>query len=235
MEDYVKRLIIKLSGEVLATGKGYGIYDEFLMMIAKSIQKIQAKEIQIGVVIGAGNFWRGRENEKMERAAADSMGMLGTIMNSVALSDALNRLNVTNRIVTAIGVDKIGELFNRDYAIRYLNEGEVLILAGGTGSPFFSTDSGAALRAAELKADCILMAKKIDGVYDKDPLLHKNAHKFDHLTYQEVLDRKLGVMDLTAITLCMENNIPIKVFSLEDPDNIVKVIEEAHLGTTITA
>lgn len=230
----MKRMILKLSGEVFAGGRGHGIDDAFLAVLAEKLADLKREGFELAIVIGAGNFWRGRQTQTMEKSAADHMGMLGTIMNSIALCDALNQHGVENRLYTAFVVEGIGERYNRDRVDRALRKGYVAVLAGGTGAPFFSTDSGVALRACELGADRILLAKNVDGVYDKDPALHPDAARFDRLTYDQVVDRRLRVMDLTATMLCMENNIPIHVFDLTDPDNILRAARGEHIGTLVT-
>ncbi len=228
-----KRVILKLSGEVLAGKKGFGVDDDVVAEVAGYIKKLSDAGVQVGVVIGAGNFWRGRSNKRMERTTADYMGMMGTVMNSLAMADALKFLGVKNNILSAISMTQLAECYNREKAVQYLDEGSVVIFSAGTGSPFFSTDTTAALRAAEIDAELILLAKRIDGVYDSDPNINSNAKKYESLSYSEVLAQKLGVMDFTAITLCMDNQIPIAVFDLNVPENILKACEGINVGTMI--
>ena len=228
-----KRVILKLSGEVLAGKKGFGVDDDVIAEVAGYIKRLSDAGVQVGVVIGAGNFWRGRSNKRMERTTADYMGMMGTVMNSLAMADALKFLGVKNNILSAISMTQLAECYNREKAVQYLEQGSVVIFSAGTGSPFFSTDTTAALRAAEIDAELILLAKRIDGVYDSDPNINSNAKKYESLSYSDVLAQKLGVMDFTAITLCMDNQIPIAVFDLNVPENILKACEGINVGTMI--
>ncbi len=234
MDFKYKRVILKLSGEVLAGKKGFGVDDDVVAEVAGYVKKITDAGIQVGIVIGAGNFWRGRSNKRMERTTADYMGMMGTVMNSLAMADALKYLGVKNHMLSAIPMTPLAESYNREKAIGYIEAGEVVIFSAGTGSPFFSTDTTAALRAAEMDAELILLAKRIDGVYDCDPMLNPNAKKYDTLSYSEILNKKLGVMDFTAITLCMDNQIPIAVFDLNVPENILRACEGQNVGTIVT-
>ena len=234
MDFKYKRVILKLSGEVLAGKKGFGVDDDVVAEVAGYVKKITDAGIQVGVVIGAGNFWRGRSNKRMERTTADYMGMMGTVMNSLAMADALKFLGVKNHMLSAIPMTPLAESYNREKAIGYIEAGEVVIFSAGTGSPFFSTDTTAALRAAEMDAELILLAKRIDGVYDCDPMLNPNAKKYETLSYSEILNKKLGVMDFTAITLCMDNHIPIAVFDLNVPENILRACEGQNVGTIVT-
>lgn len=234
MDFKYKRVILKLSGEVLAGKKGFGIDDDVVAEVAGYVKKITDAGIQVGVVIGAGNFWRGRSNKRMERTTADYMGMMGTVMNSLAMADALKYLGVKNHMLSAIPMTPLAESYNREKAIGYIEAGEVVIFSAGTGSPFFSTDTTAALRAAEMDAELILLAKRIDGVYDCDPMLNPNAKKYETLSYSEILNKKLGVMDFTAITLCMDNQIPIAVFDLNVPENILRACEGQNVGTIVS-
>ena len=228
-----KRVILKLSGEVLAGKKGFGIDDDVVAEVAGTIKKLADAGVEVGVVIGAGNFWRGRSNKRMERTTADYMGMMGTVMNSLAMADALKFLGVKNHILSSISMTQLAECYNREKAVNYLNEGAVVIFSAGTGSPFFSTDTTAALRAAEIDAELILLAKRVDGVYDSDPALNPNAVKYETLSYSEILSKKLAVMDFTAITLCMDNSIPIAVFDLNVPENIMKACSGINVGTMV--
>ena len=231
-----KRVVLKLSGEALAGAKGYGIDPEVVESIAKQIQKVNNTGLEVAIVNGGGNIWRGLSgsSQGMDRATADYMGMLATIINSLALQDALESLGVSTRVQTAIEMRQIAEPYIRRRAIRHLEKKRVVIFAAGTGNPYFSTDTTAALRAAEIEADAILMAKKnVDGVYDCDPLTNENAVKFDRLDYLEVIQRGLGVMDSTAISLCMENKIPIIVFNIDTPSNILRVASGENIGTIV--
>ncbi len=235
-EPQFKRVVLKLSGEALAGAKGFGINTEVVDTIAKEIKMIVSLGVQVAVIVGGGNIWRGMsENAKgMERATADYMGMLATVINSLALQDALEDEDVDTRVQTAIEMRQIAEPYIRRRAVRHLEKGRVVIFAAGTGNPYFSTDTTAALRAAEIEADVILMAKKnADGVYDSDPRKNPNAKKFEVLEYMEVLSRGLEVMDSTATTLCMDNNIPMIVFSIDEPGNILKVVTGSNIGTRV--
>ncbi len=233
MDLKYKRVVLKLSGEVLAGGKGFGIDGEMVNRIATHIKTMTEKGVEVAVVIGAGNFWRGRSSQNMTRTTADYMGMMGTVMNSLAMADALKYNNVPNVVMSAIAMTQLAESYNRERAVSYLSEGKVVLFAAGTGSPFFSTDTTAALRAAEMDAELILLAKRIDGVYDADPMINPDAKKYDKLDYSEVLNKKLAVMDFTAITLCMDNLIPIAVFDLNQPENILKACSGENVGTII--
>ncbi len=233
MDLKYKRVVLKLSGEVLAGGKGFGIDGEMVNRIATHIKTMTENGVEVAVVIGAGNFWRGRSSQNMTRTTADYMGMMGTVMNSLAMADALKYNDVPNVVMSAISMTQLAESYNRERAVSYLSEGKVVLFAAGTGSPFFSTDTTAALRAAEMDAELILLAKRIDGVYDADPMINPDAKKYDKLDYSEVLNKKLAVMDFTAITLCMENLIPIAVFDLNQPENILKACSGKNVGTII--
>jgi len=227
---------LKLSGEALAGQQGYGIDPIVVDSIARQIKEVRGTGLQVAIVVGGGNIWRGLAGSAkgMDRAAADYMGMLATVMNSLALQDALEQCNVDTRVQTAIEMRQVAEPYIRRRAIRHLEKNRVIIFAAGTGNPYFSTDTTAALRAAEIEADVILMAKKnTDGVYDSDPRLNPDAKKFDTLDYIEVLQRGLGVMDSTAISLCMDNKIPIVVFSIDEPGNILKAALGQDIGTIV--
>jgi len=231
-----KRVVLKLSGEALAGQQGYGIDPIVVDSIARQIKEVRGTGLQVAIVVGGGNIWRGLAGSAkgMDRAAADYMGMLATVMNSLALQDALEQCNVDTRVQTAIEMRQVAEPYIRRRAIRHLEKNRVIIFAAGTGNPYFSTDTTAALRAAEIEADVILMAKKnTDGVYDSDPRLNPDAKKFDTLDYIEVLQRGLGVMDSTAISLCMDNKIPIVVFSIDEPGNILKAALGQDIGTIV--
>ncbi len=231
-----KRVILKLSGEALAGKTGFGIDPEVLLCIAEQLKDIQKIDVQVTVVVGGGNIWRGAPAgaRGMDRATADYMGMLATVINALALQDALEQNAIDTRVQTAIEMRQVAEPYIRRRAIRHLEKGRVVIFAGGTGNPYFSTDTAAALRAAEIEAGAILLAKgKVDGVYDDDPVINPAASKFTELTYMEVLNKGLGVMDSTAASLCMDNNIPLIVFQLKS-DNIFKAIMGEKIGTYIS-
>ena len=231
-----KRVVLKLSGEALAGDQGFGINPPELKTVAKEIKEVHDLGVQVCIVVGGGNMWRGITGEKlgMERAQADYIGMLATIMNALSLQDALEGLDVQTRVQTSIEMRKIAEPYIRRKAIRHLEKGRVVIFAGGTGSPYFSTDTTAALRAAEMNADAILMAKNgVDGVYSADPNKDSSAVKFDHLTHMDIIDKHLHVMDSTASSMSMDNDIPLVVFNLNTPGNILKVVRGEKIGTTI--
>lgn len=229
-----KRIMLKISGEALAGDKGFGLDQPTINAIAEKIKDCSDMGVQIAVVVGGGNFWRGRTGEGMDRSRADHMGMLATVINSLALLDALEQLDVPTRVQTAIEMRQIAEPYIRLKAARHLEKGRVVIFACGTGNPFFSTDTTAALRAAEIDAEVILLAKKVDGVYDSDPNLNPDAKKFDSLSFIDVLNKGLGVMDSTATSLCMDNNIPILVFGLNDPENITRAVMGEGIGTVVS-
>lgn len=229
-----KRIMLKLSGEALAGENGYGIDFDVAKKIAEQIKQIVDMGIEVGVVVGGGNIWRGRQGQGMDRTTADYMGMLATCINAMALQDSLEGIGVYTRVQTAIEMKQIAEPFIRRRAMRHLEKGRVVIFGAGTGNPYFSTDTTAALRAAEIEADVILLAKKVDGVYDKDPHKYKDAVKFDKLTYMDVLEKGLQVMDSTATSLCMDNSIPIIVFGLDNPENIQKAVSGEKIGTLVS-
>ena len=228
-----KRVLLKISGEALAGDKHFGLDFQVMGRVADVIKECVAMGVQVGVVIGGGNFWRGRTGEGMDRTRADHMGMLATVINSLALLDALEHHGVSARVQTAIEMRQIAEPYIRLKAMRHLEKGRVVIFACGTGNPYFSTDTAAALRAAEIDAEIILLAKKVDAVYDSDPNINPDAVKFDSLSYIDVLNRGLGVMDSTATSLCMDNNIPILVFGLDDPENIKRAVSGETIGTIV--
>lgn len=228
-----KRVLLKLSGEALAGTKKQGIDFETVTRICQPIKKCVDLGIQIGIVVGGGNFWRGRNNSKMNRIRADHMGMLATVINALGVAEVLEQMNVEVRVQTSMLMQQIAELYIKDKAIRHLEKGRVVIFGCGTGSPFFSTDTAASLRAAEIDADIILKATIVDGVYDKDPKKNSDAVKYKILSYSEVLNKGLGVMDSTAVSMCKENNIPLLVFNIEEPQNIYDAIIGRSIGTTI--
>jgi uridylate kinase len=227
------RIILKISGEALAGPKGFGINFETINRIADQIKEVVELGVEVAVVVGGGNIWRGRAGEGMDRTTADHMGMLATVINALALQDALENRDVATRVQTAIEMRQIAEPYIRRRAVRHLEKKRVVIFAAGTGNPFFSTDTTAALRAAEIDAEVILLAKTVDGVYDCDPASNPNAQKFDRLDYLDVLRLGLKVMDSTATSLCMDNGIPIIVFGLDSSDNIKKVVLGEKIGTSI--
>lgn len=232
-----KRVLLKLGGESLASPSGYGIDVSEAEAIAKRIKEVCEMGIEVAVVIGAGNLWRGKQglDRGMDRATADYMGMLATVMNAMALMDALERTGVTTRVQTALEMRTIAEPYIRRRAIRHLEKGRVVILGAGTGNPYFSTDTAAALRAMEIGADILIKATKVDGVYDSDPKHNPDAVKFDQLSYIDVLNRRLNVMDSTAISLCMDNEMPILVLNLWDPEALHAVLRGEDVGTIVRA
>jgi uridylate kinase len=230
-----KRILLKLSGEVLMGEGEYGIDPTAIQKIAREIKDVKNLGVEVAIVIGGGNIFRGiaASAKGMDRASADDMGMLATIMNGIALQDALEKMNVHTRVQTAIEMREVAEPYIRRRAIRHLEKGRVVIFAGGTGNPYFTTDTTASLRAMEIGANVILKATKVDGVYDADPLLHKRAHRYDELTYLDVLKKQLRVMDATAISLCMDHHIPIIVFNLKKKGNIKRVVLGEKVGTKV--
>ena len=233
MEPVYKRLLLKLSGEVLAGEAGHGFDFNVINDVCLNIKKVTDKGVQVGIVVGGGNFWRGRSSGDMDRTRADSIGMLATVMNSLALQQGFLDIGVEARVMSAVQITGVVETFIRDEAVRHLEKGRVVIFAGGTGNPFFSTDSGAALRAAQINADVLLKATNVDGIYDKDPNKYADAVKYDVVTHSEVLEKDLKVMDSTAASLCRDNNIPILVFNLENPENIIKAVLGENIGTIV--
>ena len=229
-----KRILLKLSGEVLAGAKGTGIDNETVVNICKSVKKVSDLGVEVAIVVGGGNFWRGRTSDGMDRTRADHIGMLATAMNSLALRDALEQLGADVRVQTAIEMRQIAEPYIRNRATRHLEKGRIVIFGCGTGSPFFSTDTAAALRSVEINADALLKATNVDGVYDKDPNKFDDAVKFDTVSFKEVISRDLKVMDSTAFSLCKDNDMPIVVFNLEeDPENVVRAVMGEAIGTVV--
>ena len=229
-----KRVMLKISGEALSGANGFGFDFDTVSRIAKEVKEIVDMGIEVGLVVGGGNIWRGRSGEGMDRTTADHMGMLATCINALALQDALEGIGVKTRVQTAIEMKEIAEPFIRRRAVRHLEKGRVVIFGAGSGNPYFSTDTAAALRAAEIEADVILLAKNVDGVYDKDPNKFSDAKKYDTLTYMEVIEQGVQVMDTTATTLCMDNNIPILVFGLEGDGNIKRAMLGEKIGTIVS-
>ncbi|BFT73041.1 MULTISPECIES: UMP kinase [Paenibacillus] len=235
-QPFYKRIVLKLSGEALAGQQGYGIDSEVITSIAQQVKDVVELNVEVAIVVGGGNIWRGiAGSEKgMDRATADYMGMLATVMNSLALQDALENIDVPTRVQSSITMQQVAEPYIRRKAIRHLEKARVVIFAAGTGNPYFSTDTTAALRAAEIEAEVILMAKnKVDGVYSADPFKDPTAKKFETLTYMEVISNNLGVMDSTASSLCMDNNIPLVVFNITEKGNIKRVVLGEKIGTTV--
>ncbi|HYY69163.1 MAG TPA: UMP kinase [Terriglobales bacterium] len=231
-----KRVLLKLSGEALAAGQGFGVEMTRLSQIASELQDVHALGVEIAIVVGGGNFFRGIEQARdMDRVAADQMGMLATVINAIALQDALEKRDIFTRVMSAIEMNQVAEPFIRRRAIRHLEKGRIVIFAAGTGSPYFSTDTAASLRAMEIKAEAILKATKVDGVYDADPVLVKDAKMFDRISYMDVLQQGLKVMDATAISLCKDNNLPIVIFNLNRPGNIRRVVTGEKVGSLVTA
>lgn len=228
-----KRVILKISGEALAGEKKHGIDTDTVNDISDKIKRIYEMGVEVSIVVGGGNFWRGRSGKGMDRTTADYMGMLATVINALGLQGALESKGIPTRVQTAIEMRQIAEPYIRRKAVRHLEKKRVVIFACGTGNPFFSTDTTAALRAAEIDAEVILLAKKVDAVYDSDPNTNPNAKKFDWLSYLDVLNKELGVMDSTAASLCKDNDIPIIVFGLDNPENIVKAVLGENIGTII--
>ena len=229
-----KRVLLKLSGEALAGDKHFGLCEDTIGRITDKIKEALESGVEIAIVVGGGNFWRGRSGKQMDRTRADHMGMLATVINALALQDALEQRGVATRVQTAVEMRQMAEPYIRGKATRHLEKGRVVIFGCGIGNPFFSTDTTAALRAAEIDADIILLAKKVDAVYDSDPNINPNAVKLDNLSYKEVLNRGLGVMDSTATSLCMDNDIPIRDFGLDDPQNIIRVLDGEEIGTLVS-
>ena len=228
-----KRILLKLSGEVLAGEQGHGIDFDMVTNVCTYVKRVAEMGVQVGLVVGGGNFWRGRSSGTMNRTRADNMGMLATVMNSLALCEGLEQLGVKARVMSSVAMQPIAEQYVARDAVKHLEDGEVVIFGCGTGCPFFSTDTTAALRAAEIEADVIFKATKVDGVYDKDPGKNPDAVMYKNLTHSEVLAKGLKVMDSTAASLCKDNNIAILVFNLKDPENIIRAVKGEHVGTLV--
>ncbi len=233
MKPIYKRVLLKVSGEALAGDNRFGINPEMTRKVAEEIKQIHELGVEVAIVVGGGNFWRGRTSKDMDRATADYMGMLATVMNSMALQDAFLALGVPAKVQTALEIREVAEPYARRRALSHLEHGDVVIFGAGTGNPFFSTDTAAALRAAEIDAEVILLAKNIDAVYDSDPDINPNAKKFDEMTHMDVVEKNLKVMDLTAATLCKDNNVKIHVFAIAEEGNILKAISGEKIGTII--
>ena len=234
MELTYKRILLKISGEVLAGGKGMGIDYDTVLNICSAVKECVDMGVEVGLVVGGGNFWRGRSSGDMDRTRADHIGMLATVMNCLAVSDVMEQKGIPVRVQTAVEMSTFAEHYTWERAIAHLEEGKVVLFGAGSGCPYFSTDTAAVLRAAEIGADAILLAKNIDGVYSADPHVDPGAVKYDAITYDEVLAKHLAVMDLTATSLAMENDIPVVVFALADPQNIVRAVMGEPVGTVVT-
>lgn len=234
MATKYKRIVIKLSGEALAGDKGFGIDEHIVAGVVDQIARVHDAGVEIGIIVGGGNFWRGRQGESMDRTTADHMGMLATVINSLALQDALEQRGVPTRVQTALSIVRVAEPYILRKALNHLEKGRVVIFACGTGNPYFSTDTGAALRSAEIHADVLLLAKNVDGIYDDDPKKNPQAKKIDSISHMEIIQRGLKAMDATALTICMENRIPIIAFGLNEQDAILRVASGERLGTVIS-
>ncbi len=232
MTPKYKRVLLKLSGEALAGSLGHGIDFDTVMDICGPVKTLHDMGCEVAIVVGGGNFWRGRSSGKMDRTRADHMGMLATVINALGVADGLEQMGLSVRVQTAIAMQEVAEPYIRNRAVRHLEKGRVIVFGCGTGNPFFSTDTGAALRAAEIEADIILKATMVDGVYDSDPKKNPDAKRYDELTFMEVLNQNLGVMDMTA-SFCKDRGIPWLVFSIEDPENIVRAVSGEAVGTLV--
>ena len=228
-----KRVVIKLSGEALAGKQGFGLDETIISQVVDQLVKVKEMGVEIGIIIGGGNFWRGREGKEMDRTTADHMGMLATVINSLALQDALERRGVETRVQTALTITRVAEPYILRKALSHLDKGRVVIFACGTGNPYFSTDTGAALRTAEINADILLLAKNVDGIYDSDPKINPNAKKIEEISHMDFIKNNLKAMDTTAITICMENKIPILAFGLFEENSIVRAVSGEKIGTII--
>lgn len=233
MKAKYKRILLKISGEALSGAAGHGFDPESLKSVAEQILEVAKLGVKVGIVVGGGNIWRGRQGMNMDRVTADQMGMLATVINALAVSEALIGAGADARVLTSIEISGVGEKFNHKVADRYLKEGKIVVFGGGTGNPFFSTDTGAALKAAEIGADALLLAKNIDGIYDSDPKTNPNAKKFDELTYDEYVARGLRAMDTSAVVMCKENGLKVHAFGLSDKNSIVKAVAGDKEGTII--
>ena len=233
MKAKYKRILLKISGEALSGAAGHGFDPESLKSVAEQILEVAKLGVEVGIVVGGGNIWRGRQGMNMDRVTADQMGMLATVINALAVSEALIGAGADARVLTSIEISGVGEKFNHKVADRYLKEGKIVVFGGGTGNPFFSTDTGAALKAAEIGADALLPAKNIDGIYDSDPKTNPNAKKFDGLTYDEYVARGLRAMDTSAVVMCKENGLKVHAFGLSDKNSIVKAVAGDKEGTII--
>ena len=231
----MKRILLKLSGEALAGEKHHGFDEPTVTVVAKQVKKLVDDGVQVGIVIGGGNFWRGRTSETIDRTKADQIGMLATVMNCIYVSEIFRSVGMKTAVLTPFECGSITKLYSKDRASKYFAHDMVVFFAGGTGHPYFSTDTATVLRAVEIEADILLKATMVDGVYDKDPHKYADAVKYDHLTFKEVLDKELGVMDSTSAAMCRDNNMPVYVFSLADPDNIVRAACGENIGTVVNS
>lgn len=234
MQDY-KRVVLKLSGEALAGDRGFGFDDDIIINICENIKAVAELGVEIAIVVGGGNFWRGRSGKEIDKASSDTIGMLGTVMNGLRVQGTLEQMGLETRLMTAIDMKEVAEPYIRRRAVRHLEKGRIVIFSAGTGLPYFSTDTTASLRALEIDADVILLGKTgTDGIYDKDPNVYHDAVKFDKLTYREILHKELKIMDTTATSLCMDNDMPLFVFGIDDPANLVRIFkEESPVGTIV--
>jgi uridylate kinase len=230
----MKRILLKLSGEALAGEKGTGFDESVCFEVAAQVKKVIDAGTQTAIVIGGGNFWRGRSSQDMDRSSADSIGMLATVMNAIYVSDVFRRAGMKTSVMTPFACGSFTELYDKDAAVDALDEGKVVFFAGGTGHPYFSTDTGAVLRALEIGADAMLLAKNIDGVYDADPEKDQDAKKYDSVTIDEVIDKNLQVIDMTASIMCRDNGLPMKIFALREEDSILRTVQGENTGTTVT-
>lgn len=233
MQPKYKRVLIKLSGEALAGAEGHGLNETVMAGVVDQIVAIKKMGVEIALVIGGGNFWRGRQGKKMDRTTADHMGMLATVMNSLAMMDALEQRGIQTRVQTALIMTSVAEPYILRKALNHFEKGRVVIMACGTGNPYCSTDTAAAQRACEIQADVLMMAKNIDGIYDSDPKINPSAKKYDHINYIDIIKNGIKAMDATAATMCMENNIPVVAFGLDEKDSIIRVVCGENLGTVI--
>ncbi len=233
MKAAYKRILLKISGEALSGDKTHGFDTTALKGVARQIADVMKLGVEVGVVVGGGNFWRGRQGDEMDRTTADYMGMLATVINALAVADAVEREGAEARVMTSLSISGIGEQFNYKVADRYLKEGKAVIFGGGTGNPYFSTDTGASLRAVEIKADALLLAKNIDGIYDSDPKINPSAKKFDKLSYDEYIDKGLKAMDTSAVVMCKENGLKIHAFGLKGDNSVLNAVKGDEYGTVI--
>jgi len=230
----MKRVLLKLSGEALAGEKKMGFDEPTVIEVAKQVKQLTDKQIQVGIVIGGGNFWRGRTSETIDRTKADQIGMLATVMNCIYVSEIFRFLGMKTQVLSSFACGTMTQVFSKDLANQYFEEGRVLFFAGGTGHPYFSTDTATVLRAVEIEADAILLAKAVDGIYDSDPKINPAAKRYERISIEDVISQKLAAMDLTASIMCMENKMPMYVFALNEEDSIVKAISGKFNGTVVT-
>ena len=234
MQPKYKRILLKLSGEALAGNQKFGLNEEVVSMVVDQLVKVHDMGVEIALVIGGGNFWRGRQGTKMDRTTADHMGMLATVMNSLAMMDAIEQKGIPTRVQTALNMVSLAEPYVLRKALHHFEKGRIVIMACGTGNPYCSTDTAAAQRACEINADVLLMAKNVDGIYDSDPNTNPNAKKYEKLTFSQILNQGLKAMDATAATMCMENKIPVLAFALAQPDSVLRAVCGEHIGTLIS-